>query len=168
MTKTKTISIAKAKALAARWEAEQGEHTRTSAIASRFKDAAPAELVRMFESGANDQGRKLSQVEFMALVERWLEVFGAYPSGQGDETPDDSVALYVTQAEELEPLDDTMLSPRDVARMTGISTRNIRRMFESGRFPRPLKLSTRRIGWPARQVKDWLRTLQDQSRSTRQ
>jgi prophage regulatory protein len=97
-------------------------------------------------------------------VERWLELFGAYPPGDTEPGAGDTAH----QLEEPEPQDDDMLAMCDVVRMTGLSESTIKRMFNDGRFPRPLKLSPRRIGWPASQVKEWLRTLHDQSRSTRQ
>ncbi|HWE20514.1 MAG TPA: AlpA family phage regulatory protein [Hyphomicrobiaceae bacterium] len=162
MSKPHCISIERAKALAARWEAQFEEHQRTMWIASRFADATPSEVIRMWETGRKERGQKLTQVEVVALVERWLELFGAYPPGDtepGDTTP---------QPKEPVPEDDTMLDMHDVTRMTGLSESTIKRMFNDGRFPKPIKPSPRRIGWPAGQVKDWLRTLQGQSRSTRQ
>jgi predicted DNA-binding transcriptional regulator AlpA len=150
MTKKRTISIERARALAAQGEAQYEEHLHTSWIAGRFKDATPTEVVRTYESGRNERGQKLSQDEFTGLVERWLELFGAYPSGD-DGALDEPVAAHVVQPEELEPQDDTMLRMHDVVRMTGVSARHVRRLFNDGRFPRPLKLSTRRIGWPAGQ-----------------
>jgi predicted DNA-binding transcriptional regulator AlpA len=160
----RTITIDQAKALAAQWKAQYEEHLRTVEIATRFKDATPSEVIRMWETGRKERGQKLSQAEFAALVERWLELFGAYPPNDNDDDNEPTAP----QPREPQPQDDDMLSPRDVVRITGLSLSTIKRMFNDGRFPKPLHLSPRRIGWPARQVKDWLRTLQDQSRSTRQ
>ncbi len=119
----------------------------------------------MWESGQNERGQKLSQDEFAALVERWLELFGAYPADT-DAAPGGNVG---GEAAELspEPQDDTMLSPRDVARLAGISTRTIDRMVRRGTFPKPMHLSARRIGWQAREVKAWLRMLDEQRRARR-
>jgi prophage regulatory protein len=164
MSKPHHISIERAKALAAQWKAQFEEHQRTMWIASRFADATPSEVIRMWETGRKERGQKLSQVEVVALVERWLELFGAYPPGDTEPGAGDTAH----QSEEPEPQGDNMLKMREVVRMTGLSKSTIKRMFNNGRFPKPLHLSPRRIGWPARQVKDWLRTLQDQSRSTRQ
>jgi prophage regulatory protein len=156
------ISIERAKALADQWKAQFEEHQRATWIASRFADATPSDVIRMWETGRKERGQKLTQVEVVALVERWLELFGAYPPG--DTEPGDADR----QPREPEPQDDDMLSMREVVRMTGLSESTIKRMFNDGRFPKPLHLSPRRVGWPTGQVKDWLRTLQDQSRSTRQ
>lgn len=165
MTKTRSISIADAKALAGQWEAEYEDHQRTVAIADRFKHATPSEVIAMYESGRNERGQKLSQSEFVALVERWLGLFGAYPPSGDDVAADETAA---TQPEEPGPRDDDMLSPRDVVRLAGVSLRTLKRMVDDGRFPKPMHLSPRRIGWPAREVKAWLKDLDDQRYATRQ
>jgi predicted DNA-binding transcriptional regulator AlpA len=167
MTKRRTITITEARALAERWEAQYQEHTRTVAIASRFKDAAPDEVIEMWETNRNERGQKLSQFEFTSLVERWLELFGAYPPIEDGNAPDEN-ASPVTTKHEPEPQDDTMLSPRDVARLAGISIRTIDRMVRRGTFPKPMHLSTRRIGWQAHEVKAWINRLDDQRNATRQ
>jgi len=164
MAKLPTISIANAKALADRWKAQYEDYLRTAAIASRFKDASPTEVIRMWEKGRNEHGQKLNQFEFEALIERWLEVFDALPPSKDDAAAD----VAAEQPTEPEPQDDDMLSPRDVARITGLSNSTIKRMVNDGRFPKPMQLSPRRIGWPAREVKDWLNRLDDQRRATRQ
>jgi hypothetical protein len=71
------ITIEQAEALAARWEAEYKEHKRSVAITTRFQGVSPSEVVRMWKGGRNERGQKLSQFEFGALVERWVELFGA-------------------------------------------------------------------------------------------
>jgi predicted DNA-binding transcriptional regulator AlpA len=165
MAKIASISIADARALAERWDAEHERHLRSVAVADRFKGAAPSDLITMWESGRNERGQKFTQFEFEALVERWLEVFRAYPPAEPDAIPD---VVAVAEAEEPEPQDDTMLSTHDVARLAGISIRTIDRMVRNDRFPAPMRLSTRRRGWPAREVKDWINRLDDQRRATRQ
>jgi hypothetical protein len=112
MTTIRSISIADARALATQWSAQHEEHLRSAAVADRFKGAAPSEVIQMWETGRNERGQKLTQFEFTALVERWLEVFHAYPPFEPDDIPD---VVAVAEAEEPEHQDDTMLSPRDVA-----------------------------------------------------
>jgi hypothetical protein len=72
MAKIRSISIADAQALATRWEAEREAYLRFSAPSDRFKGATPSEVVRMYETGRNERGQKLTQFEFAALVERWV------------------------------------------------------------------------------------------------
>jgi predicted DNA-binding transcriptional regulator AlpA len=160
MGKVRHIAIEQAKALATQWEAQYEEHLRTAAIASRFKDATPSQVIHMWETCRNERGQRLSRSEVTALVERWLELFGAYPPG--DTEPGDTA-----QPTEPEPQDDDILSPRDVVRLTGLSLSTIKRMVNDGRFHKPMHLSPRRIGWPAREVKGWLKRLDDQRRATR-
>jgi len=164
MTKLGTMSIADAMALASQWKAQHEEHQRMIAIATRFKGATPAEVVSMWENGRNERGQKLSQFEFTALVERWCELFGALPPSTEEAIPD----VAAEGSTEPEPEDDDMLSPRDVVRITGLSLSTIKRMANDGRFPKPMRLSPRRIGWTAREVKEWLNRLDDQRRATRQ
>jgi predicted DNA-binding transcriptional regulator AlpA len=161
MAKVRRIAIEQAKALATQWEAQYEDHLRTTAIASRFKDATPSQVIHMWETCRNERGQKLSQGEVTALVERWLDLFGMYPPG--DTEPGDTA-----QSREPEPQDDDMLRPRDVVRLTGLSLSTIKRMVNDGRFPKPMHLSPRRIGWPAGEVKDWINRLDDQRRATRQ
>ena len=161
MAKVRHIAIEQAKALATQWEAQYEEHLRTAAIGSRFKDATPSRVIHMWETCRNERGQRLSQGEVAALVERWLELFGAYPPG--DTEPGDTA-----RPREPEPQDDDMLNMPDVVRLTGLSLSTIKRMVNDGRFPKAMHLSPRRIGWPAREVKAWINRLDDQRRATRQ
>jgi prophage regulatory protein len=165
MTKPNHITIEQAKALAAQWEAQYEAYLRSSAISTRFEDTTPSEVIRMWETCRNERGQRLTQFELEALVERWVGLFGAYPPSEDSAVPSGST---VPQPEEPEPQDDDMLSPRDVVRLTGLSKSTIKRMFNDGRFPKPMHLSPRRIGWPAREVKAWLHRLDDQRYATRQ
>src|SRR5262249_16778298 len=100
-------------------------------------------------------GEPLSQFEFEALCERWFAIFGEVPpSGPPDET---------TKAEpDPLPPDDTILSMKDVVRITGLSKSTIKRWVNdpAGTFPKPLRLSKRRIGWPGDQVNAWRRHIE--------
>ncbi len=60
------------------------------------------------------------------------------------------------------PADDTMLNIRDVVRITGLSKSTIKRWVNdpAGDFPKPIKLSPRRIGWPADQVYAWRKRIE--------
>jgi predicted DNA-binding transcriptional regulator AlpA len=153
------------KALAAEWEDQCEESRRTASLVDHFKSATPSQLIRMWESGVNEYGRRLSPFELGALIERWCLVFGDLPprldhvSAANDPEPIDEHEL---------PDDDTMLSSKDVVRITGVSLSTINRMAADGRFPQPMHLSPRRIGWPAREVKAWIDTVDLQRRKPRQ
>jgi prophage regulatory protein len=110
-------------------------------------------LIQMWSSGKRLDGKPLSQFETQALAERWCAVFGELPPD--DDDADD--ALQEPNAPEPElPADDTMLRAKDVVRLTGLSLSTLKRMVLDGRFAKPMRLSPRRIGWPARDVKAWL------------
>ena len=106
-------------------------------------------MLRMFETGTNEKGQPLTQFEFAALCERWCAVFGELPP-MGD-PPDAS--------DEPEPLpaDEELIPMKRVVRITGLSKSTIKRWVNDPEndFPKPHKLSKRRIGWRADQVKAW-------------
>jgi predicted DNA-binding transcriptional regulator AlpA len=153
----------RAKALAEAW-AEQGQHAkREAAVCSYFAYATPSQIIAMWESGKNLQGRALSQFETQALAEAWCRVFGELPpdcseDGEPDPPPEPEPEL---------PADDTMLSAKDVVRLTGVSLATVKRMVIDGRFPVPLRPTPRRIGWPARDVRLWLEGLDGARRKVR-
>ena len=157
------MSIAQAKAQVAEWKAQREDHERSSAMSTLFQHVSAAEVVKMWETGKNQQGRKLTRFEFGALVERWCEVFSALPPDD-----DDAGAEEALEAVPDDPEPDTMLRMGEVVRLTGISKSTIKRMVVDGRFPKPMRTSARRIGWPARDVKTWIDRLDDQRRAPRQ
>ena len=143
---------ARARAIAAEEEALQEQyawHLHEQAIASRFRSAGAAEVLRMFETGTNEKGQPLTQFEAAALCERWCAVFGELPP-MGD-PPDPA-----TEPEPM-PADDAMIGMKDVMRIAGLSKSTIKRWVNDpdNDFPKPVKLSPRRIGWRADAVKAW-------------
>lgn len=145
-----THTLAEAKALAERWEAESkgafADARTEAALASHFADVGPSELIRMWETRTNLARRRLSQFEVRALVERWVQVFGETPpSVPGDAPPPPTD----------EPADNTMLRMPDVVRITGRSKSQIKRDIADGLFPASVKIGRRAIGWPAHTIKAW-------------
>ena len=148
---------ARARAIAAEEEALQeqyADHKREQALASRFRSAGATEVLRMFEACENEKGQPLSQFEFEALCERWCAVFGELPpmgSSPAEPVPSDPL-----------PAADAMLRMRDVVRITGLSKSTIKRWVSdpTNDFPKPDKLSPRRIGWPADQVYAWRKRIE--------
>ena len=148
---------ARARAIAAEdqaLQAEYAEYQRQQSLNARFRKAVPADVLRMFEQGVNENGQPLSQFEFEALCERWCAVFGELPP-MGD--PSDPAA-------EPEPLpdDDTTIDIKEVVRITGLSKSTIKRWVSdpANDFPKPDKLSARRIGWRAGAVKAWRKRIE--------
>lgn len=47
------------------------------------------------------------------------------------------------------------LRRHDVERITGLPTSSLYQEMAEGRFPKPIKLSNRRVGWIASEVEEW-------------
>ena len=148
--------LSDARALADEW-LDQAEHARYEAsITSYFNGCSAHQLIGMWEGGNNLKGKPLSRFETQALAEAWCRVFGELPpDDDGDET-----AAPLPPQPELPP-DDTMLRTKDVLRLIGLSRSTLKRMVIDKRFPAPVRLSPRRIGWPADDVKTWLDAADD-------
>ena len=155
--------LARAKALAEAWASQERDAKRDADFCAHFNDASPHYLIEMWQSGKNPQGRVLSQFETQALAEAWCCVFGELPpdcseDGEPDPPPEPEPEL---------PADDTMLSAKDVVRLTGVSLATMKRMVLDQRFPQAVRLSPRRIGWPARDVRLWFGELDGARRKMR-
>ncbi len=159
----KTIALDEAKAQAAAWDGMREQDAYEAALEQRFRDATASQVVAMWERQTNEKGQALSQFEFAALCTAWIAIFGALP-------PDRELSAGAVQAKDPEPdpADDTMLSRKDVSRLTGLSISTLKRRQSEGTFPLPMQLGPRRIGWPAREIKAWLTQLDEQRRSPRQ
>jgi predicted DNA-binding transcriptional regulator AlpA len=168
MANTKRLTLTEAKALAGGWEHQQAQYEYDCAVAARFRDATPTEVVAMWESGTNEKGQSLSQFEFAVLCERWIEIFNDLPPD--DDAGDDATELPTQPTSDLElaPLQpDTMVSIKEVERRTGISGSTIKRMVKDGRFPKPIRPSPRRIAWLGSDIDELTRQLDDQRRASR-
>jgi prophage regulatory protein len=55
---------------------------------------------------------------------------------------------------------DRLLRLPEVARTVGVSRATIYRYVDSGRLPRPVKISTRCIAWRASEITAWMAALQ--------
>ena len=160
------ITVEEAEARADQWKAER-EYQDRMPSAEYFRDASAHDLVRMWKTGKGTDGKKLTEREFGCLVEAWCKVFGDLPPCNDDETTTGASTADTKMLEPL-PADDTMLRMTDVERLTGITKSTIKRMMADGRFPRPMRLGVRAIGWPASDVRTFIKTLDEQRRRTRQ
>jgi prophage regulatory protein len=136
-------------------DAAAAEHAFQGSVAARFRGLNAGDVLRLWESGRNEQGRKLSRFEVMALGEQWAALTGqpGLPNLGSATAP--SPARPATPPAPV-PADDTIIGMRDAVRMTGLSKSTIKRRVGAGTFPRWTKLSIRRVGWPASKVKAWL------------
>jgi hypothetical protein len=76
MPTKKPLTFDEAKHLVEQWQGMYEDYQRAHALTSRFSDAAPTDVVRMWE---NEKGRPLSKFDFEALAERWYRIFGTMP-----------------------------------------------------------------------------------------
>ena len=130
---------------AEQWKAQAAEAKRRPS----YRHLSPTELVSL----AQDT-KRLSVAQLEALDEAWFETFGELlilpGSGPGEAPPVPNVPT------EPEPADTTALSTREVMRLTGLSLSTLKRRVLDKSFPEPRRISTRRISWPASDVKRWL------------
>jgi prophage regulatory protein len=59
---------------------------------------------------------------------------------------------------------NAILTRREAAREAGFSTATLDRRVRDGSFPRPLRLSVRRVGWLRSAIEDWKSQLGDKAR----
>jgi prophage regulatory protein len=156
--------LAQAKALADEWAWLKEVANREVVLSSHFNGATPHQLIDMWQSGKNLHGKPLSKFESQALFEAWCRVFNELPP---DDDSDDTAPQDPATSEPELPPDDSMLRIKEVARQTGVSESTIKRMALDGRFPKPMRLSPHRIGWPARDVRAWLEELDGARRKVR-
>ena len=152
------MKLAQAKALADDWAWEKQLAHEEAALCSYYNHASPHQLIAMWTSGKSLKGKPLTQWETQALVEAWCRVFNAFPPN--DDAAECSSPLQRSKPTEAVPADDTMLRAKDVVRLTGLSLSTLKRMALDGRFAKPMRLSPHRIGWPAREVRAWLETVE--------
>ena len=167
MGKGNRLSLSEAKSLTTQWEHQHAQYEYDCAIAARFRDATPTEVIAMWEQGTNEKGQSLSQFEFAALCERWIEIFNDLPPDHDAE--DGATELPRQELPDPEPLQpDTLVNIEEVERRTGISESTIKRMVKDGRFPKPMRPSPRRIAWSGRDIDELVRQLDNQRRAPRQ
>jgi prophage regulatory protein len=156
------LTADQAEARAEEREAQRRDYERMPR-ADCFREASALDVVDMWRTQKNLDGRRLTKFEFGCLVERWTEIFGKCRKLMAIRQ-----AMTFASAPEPMPADDTMLRVPDVVRLTGISHTTIKRMQADGRFPKAMRLGERAKGWPAREIKAWLETLDEQRRRSRQ
>lgn len=55
---------------------------------------------------------------------------------------------------------DRILKLPEVLEVTGLSKSTLYRLIKSGDFPKPVRLTSQRVGWLASQVQAWMESLQ--------
>jgi hypothetical protein len=65
--------------LVGEWERLERHFRRHRLVVKRFAGADAATVARMWKTGTNDSGKRLSNFEREALIERYCELFGCWP-----------------------------------------------------------------------------------------
>jgi hypothetical protein len=66
-------------ASARQWQLLEEHFRHHASLVEHFKDASAPAVVLMWKTGTNQAGKRLSQFERDALVERHCELFGSWP-----------------------------------------------------------------------------------------
>jgi predicted DNA-binding transcriptional regulator AlpA len=137
--------------MAAQWKAQAEEHLRRPS----YLHLSPDELIALAEDT-----KRLPMPELEALDEAWFAMFGELlvlpVLWESAERPPDAPS-------EPEPADKDVLGWEAAAKLAGVHLSTLRREMYEGRFPRPRRISQRRVGWDASEVKEWRDAL-DRSR----
>lgn len=147
--------ISRAKARAAEWEEMRLEQDR----ARRFDNCTADELIRIAETGRDLIGNEMQGGDWYALDGVWTVTFGEGLGSRSTASQTPEIEQVMSQHPLLAVPDDQMIRPRDVVRLCGIPRTTLKRWRREGRFPMPQRLSphAKHVGWPARQIKEWLR-----------
>jgi predicted DNA-binding transcriptional regulator AlpA len=128
--------LGRAKVQAEQWRAQAEEHLRRPS----YLHLSPDELIALAEDT-----KRLPMPELEALDEAWFAMFGELlvlpVLWESAERPPDAPT-------EPEPTDEDVLGWEAAAKLAGISEPTLRREMYAGRFPRPRRISVRRVGWP--------------------
>jgi hypothetical protein len=65
---------------AAQWAALEEHFQRHAKLVARFRETGRDAVVAMWENQINESGARLSEFEREALIERYCELFGAWPA----------------------------------------------------------------------------------------
>ena len=108
-------------------------------------------LVKCWSTAARPDGESLTLHDIEILAARWHELFGEIPSTMPGTLPSTAKGPRRRGASRSARRCE-LLRKKDVALRMGISVRNLNRLVETGRFPKPLRIGKRTVGWPQSQV----------------
>ena len=142
----------RAERIADDWEGQREDWEWNAKLANRFHGTTPRQVIEMWKNGTNEKGKPLTKFEVLALVERWCKLFGTLPPSEPAEPKPLTEPI---------PEDDTMLTIKEVERITGRDMSSINRDYR--RKPPTFPPPTHRVGvgnhgkrWKAGVVKVWL------------
>jgi prophage regulatory protein len=146
----RTLTLDEVKRQAEYFDGMVEDWKEETALESHFRKVTSTKLVEMFESDKNEDGKRMTRFERTALSIEWMKRFGCAP-------PWDATGSSTSATKPAEPEPDgPLLTMRDVIKMTSVSKSSIKRWINDKDFPRPIKLSPRRIAWHKKDVVAWI------------
>jgi len=131
-------------------DSDQGIPAAPDSLPSPLRSLKRRALVKCWGTATRPDGEslKLHEIEILAL--RWLELFGELPSTMPGTVP--TAAGRARGAPAKAALGSELMRRKDVAQRLGIGVRALDRMVKEGRFPKPLRIGKRTVGWPRNQI----------------
>jgi hypothetical protein len=74
------VNSSRNNATALAWRELERHFDHHASLMKRFRGAAPSAIATMWQKGTNEFGERLSSFEHDALVERYCELFGSWPT----------------------------------------------------------------------------------------
>jgi predicted DNA-binding transcriptional regulator AlpA len=131
-------------------ENDRGNSTAPDAVPSPLRSLKRRALVKCWGTATRLDGESLKLHEIEVLAQRWLELFGELPSTMPGTVP--TAAGRVRGASAKAAPGSELLRRKDVAQRLGIGVRVLDRMVKESRFPKPLRIGKRTVGWPRNQI----------------
>ena len=152
--------VARAEAQVRQWQIERREAFR----GKQFYGYSSADLIKVAKTNRDLDGAKLGGIEWAEFDEAWWRKFGERFFGESDFERIPVTAANADQHPILALPDDAMVRGRQLLVMLGDGKTTLKRWRREGSFPKPQPLApgSTRIGWPARQLKAWLRLRDDE------
>ncbi len=138
------------------WEGERAHQRHLQELDTRFQDASPNDLLKMWASATNERGKRLNKFEAEALVAAFVRVFGEFPptgtsaSDISEQPPPLNNAKDTIRS--LAEEDFAIIRRKSAAELLGVSLATIDRMEKDGRLPAKTRLGRAIAGWRRREL----------------
>lgn len=129
---------------------ETAKTARPEAAGSPLRSLGRRQIVKCWSTAAGPDGRRLTLHEIEILADRWVELFGEFPSTMPS-TVEAAAGRSRGAARKAAPGSE-LVRKRIVAERLGVTPRALDRMVAEGRFPKPLRIGKRTAGWPRSQI----------------
>src|SRR5262245_15717895 len=120
----RTLTLDEVKRQAADLDGMVEDYREQAALESHFRKVTSTKLVEMFETGKNEDGKRMTRFEWTALSIEWMKRFGCEPPWDAAEPR--------THSARPEPANDTIIYEPEVRRLTGTSPSGLKRLRRAG------------------------------------